>query len=318
MKKRYIIRNRRQEYGFGGILQAVAPFANLIPIPGLGTAIAGGLSAAGGMMEQGAANKQQEEQMEKQRIKNAQLAATNAQANMVNPYQATFQKGGKVAVAPKLEMLPPNPNAVAYNQFFGPMANQLDMLQMAGEKNKNMKVALAAGLGTNGLNKYIEDPAMLNALGKPIPPTNRQGKRVQSFVNSLSQEQINQIGTKYPKDGSVGDKLKYIKDMNMTPKQLVGALDAWSFKTRNKFPMGGMVPGMAPVELEKNETFLTPGGDQGMVNGPSHEQGGVDMNLPIDTFVWSDKLKTQNGKTFAEVTAPLLKQRAKYLKILNS
>jgi hypothetical protein len=80
---------------------------------------------------------------------------------------------------------------------------------------------------------------------------------------------------------------------------------------------GGQVPG-ANVELEKQETFLTPDGQAGQVDGESHEQGGVDMNLPVDTFVWSDKLKTKNGITYAEATAPLLKQRAKYLKILNA
>ena len=81
--------------------------------------------------------------------------------------------------------------------------------------------------------------------------------------------------------------------------------------------MGGYA-GMAPVELEKQETFLTPNGIGGQVDGESHAQGGVDMGLPIDTFVWSDKLKSSTGNTFAKDTAPLLKERAKLLKILNA
>lgn len=84
------------------------------------------------------------------------------------------------------------------------------------------------------------------------------------------------------------------------------------------FPYGGMVPGMTPVELEKQEVFQTPDGQMGMVDGPSHEQGGVDMDLPGGTFVWSDKLKSASGRTFAEEAAYLGKLKAKYEKIVNN
>jgi hypothetical protein len=86
------------------------------------------------------------------------------------------------------------------------------------------------------------------------------------------------------------------------------------------FPMGGVtpngVPGV-PVELEKEEVFQTPDGQMGQVDGPSHSQGGVDMNLPPETFVWSDKLKSSSGRTFAQEAAYLAKQKSKYEKILN-
>jgi hypothetical protein len=178
MKKKIRIKvSNKEDYGFGGVIQALAPFANLIPVPGLGTAIAGGLNVAGGMMEQAGQKKDalalQEDMLAKQRQQNAWGSAQTGQAGITNPYQSTF-------------------------------------------------------------------------------------------------------------------------------------------------PYGGMVPGQTPVELEKQETFLTPDGQAGQVDGPSHEAGGVDIDLQAGTFVWSDKLKTSNGKTFAEVTAPLLKQRAKYEKILNA
>ncbi|MBE3085427.1 MAG: hypothetical protein IMZ64_04345 [Bacteroidetes bacterium] len=95
------------------------------------------------------------------------------------------------------------------------------------------------------------------------------------------------------------------------------------------FGMGGDVMGegnQTPVELEKQETFQTPDGQVGQVDGPSHAQGGVDMSLPAGTFVWSDKLKVPKGvggmnnlagQTFAEASAKLLKMKAKYEKMLN-
>lgn len=86
------------------------------------------------------------------------------------------------------------------------------------------------------------------------------------------------------------------------------------------FAMGGMVPmlGNVPVELEKDEVFQTPDGQMGQVDAPSHAQGGIDLNLPQQSFVWSDRLKTKNGKTFADEAAKLARLKAKYEKILNS
>jgi hypothetical protein len=84
------------------------------------------------------------------------------------------------------------------------------------------------------------------------------------------------------------------------------------------FPMGGMTPGNVPVELEKEEVFQTPNGMMGKVDGPSHARGGVDMNLPPETFVWSDKLKSSSGRTFAQEADYLAKQKSKYEKILTN
>lgn len=104
---------------------------------------------------------------------------------------------------------------------------------------------------------------------------------------------------------------------------------AWASRAQNSqqgynpyaatLPYGGMVPGMNPnVELEKQETFQTPGGGVGQVDGPSHAQGGVEMNLEPGTRVWSDKLKDPTtGKTFAELSAPIMKKIAKYEKMLK-
>jgi hypothetical protein len=77
------------------------------------------------------------------------------------------------------------------------------------------------------------------------------------------------------------------------------------------FQDGGMViqdDMMNPnAELELQETFQTPDGQVGMVDGPSHEQGGIEVALPEGTRVFSDKLK-HNGRTFAKLTAPITKK----------
>ena len=73
----------------------------------------------------------------------------------------------------------------------------------------------------------------------------------------------------------------------------------------------------ANVELEKEEVFQTPSGQIGQVDAPSHEAGGVKMNLEPGTRVWSDKLKATSGLTFAEEAEKIKKQIAKYEKKLN-
>ena len=85
------------------------------------------------------------------------------------------------------------------------------------------------------------------------------------------------------------------------------------------FAMGGLMPGMQPnAELEKEEVTQSPDGSMLKVNAPTHSQGGIQLPLQHGTMVFSDRLKTEDGKTYAEVADELRKKRAKYEKILNS
>ena len=85
------------------------------------------------------------------------------------------------------------------------------------------------------------------------------------------------------------------------------------------FAFGGLMPGMKPTaELEKQEVTEAPDGSMLKVNAPTHSQGGIDLPLQQGTRVFSDRLKTANGKTYAEIADGLRKKKAKYEKILNS
>jgi hypothetical protein len=83
---------------------------------------------------------------------------------------------------------------------------------------------------------------------------------------------------------------------------------------RHTYDEGGEVP----VQLEKQEVFQQPDGQMGQVNGPSHAEGGVNMELPENSFIWSDKLKTAKGTTFADEAGRLGRMKAKYEKILKA
>jgi len=73
----------------------------------------------------------------------------------------------------------------------------------------------------------------------------------------------------------------------------------------------------ANAQLEKNEVMQYPNGGTDQVNAPSHAQGGIDLNLPSGTRIFSDHLKDPNTKqTFAKVAEKF--KNNKWDKILDS
>ena len=53
------------------------------------------------------------------------------------------------------------------------------------------------------------------------------------------------------------------------------------------------------VEVEGEETLELPNGKTKKMKGPSHENGGIDINLPDNTLVFSDRISV-DGKTMAQ------------------
>jgi hypothetical protein len=113
-----------------------------------------------------------------------------------------------------------------------------------------------------------------------------------------------------------------------TDKSNAVSTNKGSFTTRQSnntnmvFARGGEVVdqdmGNPNAELELNETFRDPmTGEAGMVDGPSHGEGGIEMNLPEGTQIWSDRLK-HNGRTFASLTKPIINKIANLEKGLDS
>lgn len=86
------------------------------------------------------------------------------------------------------------------------------------------------------------------------------------------------------------------------------------------FPYGGVIDqhmANPNAELELEETFQTPDGTVGRVDGPSHDNGGIEVNLPEGTKIFSDRLKYKNGRTYAQITKPITTKIAKLEKKLQ-
>ena len=69
------------------------------------------------------------------------------------------------------------------------------------------------------------------------------------------------------------------------------------------FPNGGTIKEddvNYNAQLEKQEVFQEPDGTTEQVEAPSHQNGGINLNLEQGTRVYSDRLKSKNGITFAK------------------
>lgn len=117
------------------------------------------------------------------------------------------------------------------------------------------------------------------------------------------------------------EKLKKQADDRITNKNINRIANRsynWGTPTVNTsnnmvFGKGGVLNQDNPnanAELELQETFQLPDGSVGNVDGPSHKNGGIAVDLPEGTRIWSDKLK-HNGKTFAKHTKPITSKIAK-------
>ncbi|MDV7394826.1 hypothetical protein RZS08_25805, partial [Arthrospira platensis SPKY1] len=59
-------------------------------------------------------------------------------------------------------------------------------------------------------------------------------------------------------------------------------------------------PDLMPIEVEGEEVVETPQGQVQQIEGPSHDEGGVPMEVPQGTQVFADRVKGADGRTMAE------------------
>ena len=75
--------------------------------------------------------------------------------------------------------------------------------------------------------------------------------------------------------------------------------------------------GMVPVEVEGEETGILPNGAEVEFQGAKHEQGGIDLELPQGTEIFSDRIKV-DGKTMAQRQKARSNQQSKLGKLLDN
>lgn len=103
-----------------------------------------------------------------------------------------------------------------------------------------------------------------------------------------------------------------------TTQPIVAQKQAQSFNPLSssfQYALGG-ITGEVPIEAEGGEMMETPDGSVGEIKGPSHEEGGVDLDVPGGTKIYSDRIAI-DGRTMSDRKKARTKMVEKLEKLLG-
>lgn len=181
-------------------------------------------------------------------------------------------------------------------------------------KTKKAKIKKCAfGLNTN-TSLPFHAPGRIETIGDSLTQANLMQQQanyegdkltlpmhaINGFIASmLSNLDFNQ---QIPQEDIIRGNIKGNKKTlnNVASRPLVINNDPLSGLTEKRinlpsFAFGGTVP----VEAEGGEIIETPNGMVSQLKGPSHENGGIDLNIPQNSDIYSKRIKI-DGKTIAQ------------------
>jgi hypothetical protein len=199
-------------------------------------------------------------------------------------------------------------------EFYSKYPSKKDFMQEHGEAFNNLSKSSTTvsssrkkyANGTKGIgpNNYIQTPndvlndynIMLAGVEKEV--ANNKLVPIVSAVGGLMQQAIGMAGSFAGQSGiKPGSKGALDKVLDVDPNKIMlqGAEGTVAANGNNSV--------QKDVEVEGGEMYETPQGDVGEFKGPSHEQGGIPLEVGQDveegTKVYSDRLML-GGKTLAE------------------
>lgn len=281
--------------------------------PQIGSSMWGNMGSYAGMITAGAASgtasydTYNDPNSTKLQKANSTIAAQNAIQGAV-PMYGQFQKAGKMIEKPIIDkMNKQNPEAAFVAQNIIDPANYIGYASsgiyspkqyaaevqgqpgyaMGGIKMKDGKPCYSCGgmkYVTGG--KVTISKSELAAEHKHLLNVLRKGDPDEMSEESDNQrEEMREYGIKLSKGGYAQYGVP------------AGVYATGGYLTH--YPDGG-----ANAEIEKQEMFRTPDGETVQVDGKSHEQGGIPVNIPAGTEIFSDRLKMPGTKkTFAKLAA---------------
>lgn len=214
----------------------------------------------------------------------------------------------------------------------GRLARNKKIAQFSGNIIKSAPTAdgmLEALTGTDFGEMYKENKNMKNKTNKK--PKYDMGSYVQNPSVDLTENQIamaaaqnkgannpwtqgldifgslaTQLGTSMMNSPNAG---KTLSGGEASTKGMTGFLNKNSKGTQNSasilsglsnvFALGGIADDV-DIEAEGGEVVETPNGEPVELKGPSHAQGGIDLEVPEGTEIYSKKLKGPDGKSMAD------------------
>lgn len=134
-------------------------------------------------------------------------------------------------------------------------------------------------------------------------------------IDDLDEEQLQALQEEADSQGiSLEDLLAGLDD---TQEQQNDNSDETSYdeEEEDQFGMGGTAK--RKIEVEGQEVIQTPNGAVGKVHGPSHENGGVDVDVPSGTDIYSKRIAI-DGVTMADRKLRREKRLAKIRKTIGN
>jgi hypothetical protein len=182
---------------------------------------------------------------------------------------------------------------------------------------RKAKKRYANGTGSNGtIANYMETPAdalaendIMQAKAKYEGESNPWLLGMKAVGNMAMQYGINEGG--FNAEGEDGEKFLG----NMSDKNGNMLNNILPLLGNAKFAMGGTA-GTTDIEAEGDEFVKEPGKMGGTLKGPSHEGGGIDLNVEKGTQIYSDRILV-GGKSMAERAAMRQQRLMKMKQKLN-
>jgi hypothetical protein len=117
-------------------------------------------------------------------------------------------------------------------------------------------------------------------------------------IGGLNRVLINDDGTYQNADDVNMEAGQVTADINRLYGGRLDQLLADNTAVKKTFAYGGKV-GSKAIEVEGDEVLQFPGGGMAKAKGPTHEEGGIDVEVPAGTKIYSDRLSI-DGKSMQE------------------
>lgn len=184
-------------------------------------------------------------------------------------------------------------------KYIYPMFSKQVMAEEMGKKGYNMSEFAIGGLVMAGLGL---GQGIANLIG---------GARQRRKAKAQAKAQA-----KAMREGQRMSAVRDEKLSELEPQQEYAPTFACGGKVKRKMEIGGRI---VPAEVEGGESMELPNGQGVNIEGPTHAQGGVDMNLPEGTRIFSDKIKVpETNMTFSDKNKKLTSKISMYEKILDN
>lgn len=182
-------------------------------------------------------------------------------------------------------------------------------------KNKSKKKYAYGGTAINldspseGLSKIRKttEDALYGAM---MDPTVLGLKSLGSMMTNTGMSMVSQG---FGQAGDMSGMGGFLQDNMSEISKLVGTANMASVMAT-----GGSVNSKVPINAEGGEVLDMPFGIPIELMGPSHANGGIDLNVPAGTDVYSKRLKGPDGKTMADRKKAREKKAAQLAKIVEN